>query len=436
MIVRGISLVTRVRSHNLTRQIGGMMLLTGAAQGVYVAAGPFIGRLYSPEEMGYFGLFVTIWSVFALFACGLYDLAIPAVNNEKDAERLTGASISAGLAISLLGGFGLSIAISQNWFSLGIFPLWTGAIMSAGMLAQMSVLVGQAWAVRREKVIDIGKANFLMNILRGVLQICGGFLSPTWVMMAVCEILARLTQAQRLLRFSGGLPKFPVHWIGIASIFNKYRSYPLIFGPAYILDSIATILQMSMFGMLFGPQEMGQFFLIRRTLDLPVAFAFRSLSDLFFSQLLKMTAERPEALRPFVVQSSAVLAIMGMIGGVPVMIWGRELFELFYGPNWGEAGALAGFMVPALVANLVVAPVARIFQLSNKLHLRLLPGIVNVVGTVVVIYLAQQRNFDVQKTTIAISIVMAAHYFVYLAAGLFVSSHIIVIDKLQTEPTQ
>lgn len=429
MIARGLSLAKRLKSHRFVRQIGGMMVLTAVGQGLYVAAGPFIGRIYSPAEVGYFGLFVTIWTVLALFACGLYDLAIPAVHDDEEARRLSGASIVVGVAVSILAGCGLSVAVAGKWFGLGMFPLWVGAVMSAGMLAQMVVLIGQAWAVRRNDVIDIGHANVLMNGLRGVFQVVGGLLIPIWAMMAAGEILARFAQAGRLFRASGSRLTELFRWDNIFLVIRKHRSYPFVFGPAYALDAIATLLQTAMFGFLFGPAEMGQFFLMRRTLDLPVAFAFRSLSDLFFARQLTLAREDPAKLRPFFVRSSAMLAAAGVIGGAPLMIWGRELFQIFYGPNWGAAGVLAAFMVPALVANLAVAPVARVFQLSSRLYLRLLPGIVNVTGTILVIWFADRYDSSLMETTVAISIVMALHYLTYFVAG-FAAAGSIRMSKL------
>jgi O-antigen/teichoic acid export membrane protein len=107
-----------------------------------------------------------------------------------------------------------------------------------------------------------------------------------------------------------------------------------------------------------------------------------------------------------------------------VLIWGPELFRLFYGPNWGVAGMLAAIMVPSMVFNLVVAPVSRVFQLTHKAHLRLLPGLVNTAGTLLVLWFADRYGLSLVETVAGISITICVQYAVYFAAGYYVAGHV------------
>lgn len=424
MITHSLSWLKRLQAHPFVRQISGMMAMTALGQGLYMLAGPFIGRIYSPEQIGYFGLFVAIWTVLALFACGLYDMAIPAARDDTEARRLSGVSALFGMGIGLASGAGLSLAVTQGWFGLGIFPVWVGAVLAVGMLAQMMVLIAQAWAVRRDEVLAIGRANVLMNGLRSILQVAGGLLSPLWAMMVAGEIVARIAQARQMVRSRSGAAARLFAWDGIRSTVKNYRRFPIVFGPAFALDSVATLLQTAMLGLLFGAAEMGQFFLMRRTLDLPVAFAFRSLSDLFLARQILMARQAPHRLRPFFLRSAAMLALIGLAASAPLLVCGAELFRLFYGRNWSVAGALAALMVPAMVLNLAVAPVARVFQITDKSHLRLLPGVVNVAGTLLVLWAADRYALNLAETVAGISLAISVHYVVYFLAGYHAAGHV------------
>lgn len=424
MIGRGLAFAKRMRAHPFVRQISGMMVMTAVGQGLYMLAGPFIGRIYSPEQIGYFGLFVTIWTFLALFACGLYDLAIPSAADDDEAGRLGGASIVIGVGIGILSGAGMSLASTEGWFGLGVFPLWVGAVMTAGMLAQTAVLIGQGWAVRNDQVLVIGRANVVMNGLRSLLQILGGLLSPLWAMMVAGEIIARLAQARQMAKSDAASSARLVSWDGLRAVVVQHRRFPIVFGPAFALDAAASLLQTAMIGMLFGPAAMGQYFLMRRTLDLPAAFAFRSLSDLFLARQLVLAREARDRLRPFFIRSAGMLALIGFAASAPVLIWGYELFRLFYGPNWGVAGTLAAIMVPAMAFNLAVAPVSRVFQLTPKAHFRLLPGIINVAGTFLVLWIADSYALSLAETVIGISMTICVQYAVYFAAGYYVAGHV------------
>lgn len=414
----------RLWSHSLIRQIGGMMGLTALGQGLYLIAGPFIGRIYSPEEFGLFGLFVTAWTFLGLFACGLYDMAIPVAASEDEAQRLSGLSVALGVITSLVSGTALALAAAQDWFGFGVLPVWSGIVMCAGMLTHMIVLIGQGWAVRRDKVMTIGEANVLMNGARSVLQVLGGLLSPVWAVMIAAEIVARAVQAHWLRRDETRGAAWRFSWQGMYETFRANARYPIIFGPAFILDAVAVLIQTTMVGTLFGPAAMGQFFLMRRTLDLPVAFAFRSLSDLFLARQLAIVRENPARLRPFFVRTSTALALGGAAAGLPLIIWGRELFEIFYGNNWGEAGLMAAIMAPAMLLNLAAAPVARIFQISAMAHLRLIPGVVHVAGSLLVLVLAGRYDWSIETSVIGISAAISAQYVVYSIAGYFAAGYV------------
>lgn len=435
MIARGLSLVTRIKSHSFVRQISGMMMLTATGQGLYMLAGAFIGRLYSPEQIGIFGLFITVWMVLGMFACCLYDLAIPAAHNDDEARLLSGAATVAGIGISILSGAGLSLAAHNQWLGLSVFPCWAGIVMSLATLTQMAVLIGQAWAIRRNEVMIIGRANVLMNGLRSVFQVAGGLFSPVWGIMVASEIFARLIQAWRMSKDKVVPQGQFIRWHGIFAAAYRYRRYPAIFGPAFALDSAATLLQTAMIGVLFSTAEMGQYFLMRRTLDLPVAFAFRSLSDLFFARQLILSRSLPEKLQPFFWRSGATLVVVGLVGGAPLLIWGNELFQFFYGPNWGVAGTLAAIMLPAMILNLSVAPVSRVFQVSTKAYLRLLPGLVSITGTLLVFALANNYAMTLPQVITGLSITICVQYLVYFAAGYYVAGHVEPSDASSSTAT-
>lgn len=412
----------RMRAHPFVRQISGVMALTATGQGLYMLAGPFIGRLYSPAEVGYFGLFVTVWTVLALFACGLYDLAIPGARNEHEARRLSSVSVGLGILIAMGCGAGVSLIAAHDWFGFGVFPIWAGAVMTAGMLAQTAVLVGQAWAIRRDRIMAIGRANVLMNGVRSVLQVVGGFALPLWGTMMAGEIVARLAQAWQMLK--GPRERWAIFsWRGARETIVHNRRFPIVFGPAFLLDIVGALIQTAMIGWYFGAADMGQYFLMRRTLDLPVAFAFRSLSDSFLARQLALSREAPHRLRPFFLRSALLLAVVGLVASLPLLVWGEELFRIFYGANWGPAGGLAAIMVPAMVLNLAVAPVSRIFQLTRMAHLRLLPGAVSVIGSLLVLGLASHYRLDLPATVAGISAAICLQYFVYFASGYYVAGH-------------
>ena len=73
------------------RSVGSLMALTAVGQGLYVAAAPILGRLYSPEAFGLYGIFYLFVTTTAMFICLNYDVAIPAAVATPPAAAPPGA---------------------------------------------------------------------------------------------------------------------------------------------------------------------------------------------------------------------------------------------------------------------------------------------------------------------------------------------------------
>ena len=424
MVARMRTIFQRARNHELVRVISGMMALTLIGQGLYVLAGPFIGRLYSPEEVGYFGLFVTVSAVLGVFACGLYDLAIPAARDDDQARRIGGVCMAFSFGLATIGGIGFALATATPALGLGNLSAWSGVMMAVAIATQGWLLVAQAWAIRSNEVLAIGQGHVVMNGTRSALQVLGGAIFPFWFILVAGELIARIAQAFRMNigRMSG--PKAEFQPSQMKPVVIEHRRFPMVFGPAFFLDSMSTLLQTGMIGALFGALEMGQYFLMRRTLDLPVAFAFRSLSDALFAKQLALAREAPEQLTQFFVKMSVLLAILGIGVSSPLFVWGAELFKLFYGPDWALAGELAAIMLVPLILNLAVAPVARVFQLSHWSQLRLIPSAINIVGSLILLHVTTSYELHFYQAVVGIAIVTTVHYLAYFASGILASKHI------------
>lgn len=414
------------RRRPFARQVGGMVMLTAFGQGLYVLAGPLIGRIFSPDQLGYYGLFFTLWVVGGGAVCFMYDYAIAVVHDDGDARDLTWLCLILGGGVSLLAGSGLAASAAGQWFGLGMFPIWAGPLFSLALLIGIVNQLAQNWRVRHNDVLKIGRSNVTLNALRGLSQVLLGLLSPVWYMLIAGEIVGRVIGTAQLV--SGSRSKNAVLFPGgrrLLQAMRKHKTFPVIFGPAFILDASAMLLQLWALGVLYGPVTMGQYFLMRRTLDMPVAFAVKSLTDLFHARQIVEAREAPERLRSSYVRASASLAAGGFAAGLPVFLFGEQLFRFFYGANWGLAGTLASIMVPAMVLNLAVAPVSRIFLLSPRPYLRLIPGVAINVLTVAAIVLALRQSLPITQTVALFSVAIGTQYLFYFAAGYFAAGRML-----------
>lgn len=404
-----------------TRSVGGMMAYTAIGQSVYLLTGPLIGRLYSPAEFGLYGLFYT----FAVTAVGViflnFDFAIPAAANDEEAKELTSGAFVIALLLSPIAGLVMAALILWRVGGFGGLPITAPLLLIAFLLAQAIVQLLQNWSVRRQETIAIGKASVTLNVVRGGTQIICGAILPSWWTLAAGEVVGRLGNAlhliwsspAKLLRSNARL-RFDHR---TRTILRRYREFPAVLLPSQVIDSAVAFVQTAGLAYLFGASGLGMFFLMKRTLDMPVAFAFRSLSDVFYARLAEDARNSPERVRPFFTRSFLLIAATGFAAGVPAMLVSPDLFALVFGPEWRQAGVLAAIMAPASIMNLAVAPVARIFALTARPQLRYWFSAINLIGTIGSLIFVAGWSLDLVWATVALSAVTFSAYVAYFIAG-------------------
>lgn len=404
-----------------TRSVGGMMAYTALGQSIYLLTGPLVGRLYSPAEFGLYGLFYA----FSVTAVGLiflnYDFAIPAAHTEREARLLTFGSLLIALLLSPVAALAMAAMIFFDVAGFGALAPTAPLLLLALLLIQAIIQLLQSWSIRRHQTIAIGKASVTLNAVRGTVQVGLGAILPTWVALVMGEVLGRIANAAHLARLARLRPEqgqITRLWrAGNRAVLCRYREFPLILLPSQTIDGAAAFLQSAGVAYLFGPTGLGLFFLMRRTLDMPVAFVFRSLSDLFYARLAQDARERPDQVRPFFVRSVALIATAGIAAGVPAMLISPALFALVFGPEWRQAGVLAAVMAPAAILNLAVAPVARVFALTTRPQLRYWFSAINLAGAIGALLISYWLAFDLIYATACLSAAMTGAYVVYFVAG-------------------
>lgn len=407
-----------------TRNVGSMMMYTAVGQSMYLLTGPLIGHLFTPAQFGLYGLFYT----FAVTASGViflnFDYAVPAAISDEDAVRLTIGAGVIGLICTPLAAAVIAFLSWQDIAGFGALPLSCALLMIILLLFQGSVQLLQNWAIRANDTAAIGQSGITLNVVRGATQILLGAIVPLWWSLAIGEITGRIGNALHIRRkikrpFEG----WREHTSGqVWNTLRNYRQFPLVLLPSQLLDSATAFIQASGLAYFFGPIGLGIYFLMRRTMDLPVAFAFRSLSDVFYARQAYDARVAPERVRPFFVRSTMLLASAGFIAGVPFMLVSPALFAFVFGAEWRQAGVLAAIMAPASIMNLAVAPVARVFALTTRPHLRFCFSAANLVGTGLAFAAVARCSLDLEQATMALSIVTFVAYLVYFAAGYIASS--------------
>ena len=414
---------------------GRLFGFTVVGQFVTLVAAPFLSRHYSPAEFGLFGIFSTFSTVVSGLICLNYDTAIPSPRDNKEAVVLLhGASITC-LLMCLFIALAYAALLRFDVLGYGVMPSWTIIVLILLLAAFGTTSIQQYWCIRRQSFVAVGQGIVILNTTRACIQLGLGMFGAGWFGLAVGDVLARAWNTTFLWRrLRRDILQFCAEFDirSTIRVLLKYRRFSVVLLPPILIDAIAGALLLPALSVLFGVAVAGQYFLMRRIMDLPMVVLTRTVADAFHGKISELARENPHAIRPFLLSVFLLCVSASFILLTPLMFFGPSIFALAFGEKWRLSGLLAAIMSPAIAVALGSAPVARIFFLTRLPQLRYVFSVLMALGLLVALVAARTVPLSVTWTTVAISIVTFLAYFGYFLSAYYVSSHVHIDQSLES----
>ncbi len=402
-----------------------LMMYTVAGQLIAVISSLVLARIYSPREFGLFGILLSFPALAGPAVCLNFDFASPApVRDEDGAAVLFGAAIIAVGMSFLLSVIFLALVLTGQ-LGFGALPAWSCLFIWAILFFSSATSILQYWCVRRQSFRLLGKGVVVQNTVRAVVQTTLGFLSGYWAGLALGEIGGRAAQFARYFLASWqDLYRFRVVATRrrILEALARYKRFATVLLPPMVMDSMLDALPVLLLNLLFGLSVAGQYYLMRRVLDVPATFVSRTVSDAFYGKISEYARTNPSQIRRMLIGVSALLVALSATGFIPLVLFGPSIFATVFGEPWREAGLLAAVTVPAVVMRIGAAPVGRVFAITKKPYLRYTFTVTNLLGGTAVFGTAWLNKLDIVWTAAGLSLAYVLSYSVcivsvYIAAG-------------------
>ena len=326
-------------------------LLAGGvlAQALPLLLGPWLTRLYSPEQFGHYHLFLAVAANIAVVACARYEFALPMASDEAQANALR------SLCHRLLAGTAALTtlaAVAWAWALGAVWPLWLPvAVAALGGLSLASLNATRAQRFRR-----LAGARVLQHGGGALLQALAGLLHAGLAGLIIGPIAAALT-AWALLgaTWQRGLPALAGAWREAA---RRHRDFPLLNTPHAFLGALQDTLAVALVAASLGPAAAGAWGLALRYLKAPATLVGGALSQVLYPQLAALggPAGATPVGRSLVLRCMVLLALCAL--PLVALLWGLgpALFAWAFGPDWAEAGALARALALYIGLHFVASP--------------------------------------------------------------------------------
>jgi len=344
-----------------------LTLLAGGAlaQALPLLLGPWLTRLYRPDEFGVYHLFAAVAANAAVVACARYEFALPLASDEAEADalrRLCLRLLVVVTGLSTLGALGWAVWAQVAW------PLWLPAAVGGSGLVSLATLN----ATRAQRFRGLAVARLLQYGGAALGQTLAGLLHAGVAGLIAAPIAATLAATAAVGwpgpgraaaspgMFPGGTPAAP----GWRAVARRHRSFPLLNTPHAFLGALQDTLAVALIAGSLGPAAAGAWGLALRYLKAPATLVGGAVSQALYPRLAALGAAHAgsgaagctPAGRRLVLRTMALLGLLAapLVAG----LWwlAPALFGWAFGPGWGDAGELARALALYIGLHFIASP--------------------------------------------------------------------------------
>jgi O-antigen/teichoic acid export membrane protein len=351
----------------LNRPIATLVSGTLATQFLAILASPIITRLYSADDLGFWGVYLTLVSIASILFSGRFDLAVPLPKSDRHAVLLGWLSIKLALVL-----FCICVAL-EIVFLLAVdtklLDIKTHVLLipfAAVLLVIFSVM--SFWAIRKEFYKALTIVRLAQSGITTLLQVALGLLAMGSLGLVFGYVLGLTCGvAVFLLLLRGSLP---LSWRSLQSkkayaLALRYKKFPKYLIFAHLLNLLARQSPLLILPILFSPSVTGLYFLVHKVFQLPFQVLAKSVGEVFLQEGSARFAASKECAKVYIKTVKPLLFIA--IAFFPIVaLYSPDIFSIVFGSKWKEAGVFGRILAPVYILEFISVPVSAMFTIAQR----------------------------------------------------------------------
>jgi len=405
------------RKSEFTRNVLTLMTGTAIAQAIPIAISPILTRIYSPEEFGIFALYLSVASIPAIIATGRYELAIMLPKKDEDAIYITLASIGISFFVSLIvlfivSAFNTEIAvlldnteISKWLYFIPITVFFTGVYKSINF-----------WFNRKKEYKNIATSKVYQSSIAGGSSLSLGFSGFQHIGLIFGNLIGQIFATSYFVNIFYRKYKAKIRFNRLKSyaLLRKYKKFPILNMLNALIDSLRLAGINILIAKYYSLSTLGQFSLAWRMVQMPISILSSSMSQVFYQKINGLSNQE---LYRYTVKFVIQLSITALLPFLLIFIFAQDLFEIFFGEKWTQAGSIASILTPWLYVNFISSPLSIVAMKIGKHEISLITSVVYMATPLSILYYFQ--NSDINYVLNLIVYAMVIILMVYIAIILF-----------------
>ncbi len=356
----------KLASNDFLKSLAVLMTGTLIAQIIGYLLAPIITRLYTPAEMGEFGMFQRVTVLLATIATARYEYALPLPKKDSHAFILFRFALKIALiTVSLCLLLGVVFGLIKGK-GVDFYLILTLLIISVFSLAFFNL--GTNWSIRKKYFKKISLSKMSNSITLNSSRVVFGFLSWGSFGLILSFVFSLIVGASFFvydfltLKF---ISKSSFNKLKTRVLSREYKNFPLASLPHSLSDHARDLFIGIILIELFSESIFGSFDHTYKMLRIPAMLIGASLSQVFFNHISGKFNDG-ESILPLFKKIIGYLGLFSLIPFTVIYFFGTELFTFVFGEQWAVSGRLSEIMAPWLMLNFIVTPLSTIPLVFNK----------------------------------------------------------------------
>ncbi|MBZ0276196.1 MAG: oligosaccharide flippase family protein [Anaerolineae bacterium] len=412
-------LLNRIRRYLARRTfIANVMIVAGGAafaQGLALIVSPLLTRLYTPDDLGVLGAFVSLFSIILTANSLSYEVAVPLPEDDETAANLLALTLallclSTAIVIFIVWGWHKQIANLINAPALQ-FYLW---LLPLSLFAGGVYQVSQYWLVRKKHFTDITSTRVWQSVSMTGTQLGTGWIGSGVLGLLLGHTVGYISSGIVSARYAWKSYRAvirQVNWRGMRVAARRYRRFPLFTSWSSAINVSGVMLPPLFITTLYGTQIGGWFTLSQRIVILPLTLIGTAIAQVYFGTASQLKHQNPRALQALFNKIALRLAIVGAVPAVVLLVAAPALFTTVFGANWQTAGEYVQLLAPVLWTQFIISPLSQTINIMERQDIQLAWDVGRLGVVLAVFGLAWRLNLDV---TVTIALYTGGMFLLYL----------------------
>jgi O-antigen/teichoic acid export membrane protein len=351
--------VLKLVSGSVTAQILGILLV------------PLITRIYSPDDLGMFQLFLSISGILVIFSTFSYQFAIMLPKTEEDSANVSFLSAILVTIVSLFSALIVLLfpekiehifntpGISKYLIYIPIITFFNGIFNVQNYWLSRKVRFGIVAGSRIVNTVSTKAFQLVVPIIWSVspLGLIAGYVAGFG-----CADLFMLKGVKNDLKVFNKVSLKRIKEMAI-----EYKNFPLYSSWSTLANTISPQVPTFLLAYYYSTSVVGYFSLANQVVNMPMGLLGIAIQQVFFQKISEVkNGNGPGDVKVIVKEVYKKLILLGVFPMILLLILGEEIFTFAFGKNWYISGVYVKILIPWIFLVFLSSPISTLYSVYDK----------------------------------------------------------------------